>query len=105
MEELTGVIQPIRAWEEIGVLRTESEQGTEKGEASLFREVFQNAVDQVRITQEDVENKQYLLASGQLDDAHTLPIAQTKATLSVELLVSLRNKALEAYNDLMKMSV
>ena len=69
---------------------------------SLFQNILENAVEQVRITQ---ENKKYLLATGQLDDAHSLPIAEAKAALSVEVLVALRNKAMESYNEIMKMSV
>lgn len=53
----------------------------------------------------DVEEKQYLLSTGQLDDAHTLPIAEAKAALSVDILIGLRNKAVEAYNEFMKMNI
>ena len=65
---------------------------------SLFQNILENAV-------EHAENKKYLLATGQLDDAHSLPIAEAKAALSVEVLVALRNKAMESYNEIMKMSV
>ena len=62
-------------------------------------------VDQVQVTQKEVEENQYLLATGQLDDAHSLPIAEAKAALSVDILISLRNKAMESYNEIMRMSV
>ena len=52
-----------------------------------------------------MENKQYLLSTGQLDDAHTLPIAEAKAELSLDILITLRDKAVESYNELMKMNV
>ena len=42
---------------------------------------------------------------GQTDDAHTEPIAAAKAQLSVELLVQLRNRALEAYNEIMRINL
>ena len=74
-------------------------------DGSLFKNVFKNAVDQVKEAQADVEHKQYLLSTGQLDDAHTLPIAEAKASLSVDVLITLRNKTLEAYNELIKMNV
>ena len=74
-------------------------------EASLFKDVFKNTVNQVRETQADVEYKQYLLSTGQLDDAHTLPIAEAKASLSLDVLITLRNKTLESYNELIKMNV
>ena len=74
-------------------------------EASLFKDVFKNTINQVRETQADVEYKQYLLSTGQIDDAHTLPIAEAKASLSLDVLITLRNKTLESYNELIKMNV
>ena len=73
--------------------------------AQLFKDVFTNAIQNVTETQADVENKQYLLATGQLDDAHSLPIAEAKAAISLDLMISLRNKALESYNELIKMNL
>lgn len=73
--------------------------------SSLFKNVLRTAVENVRSSQIDVENKQYLLATGQLEDAHSLPIAEAKAQISLELLISLRNKAMEGYNELLKMNI
>ena len=77
----------------------------ETGESSMFRSIFENAVNDVKTTQADLEDKQYLLATGQIDDAHTVPIAAAQAQLSIDLLVQLRNKALDAYNELMRISL
>ena len=74
-------------------------------DASLFKSVFKNALDQVKETQADVENKQYLLMTGQLDDAHTLPIAEAKAGIALDVLITLRNKTIESYNELIKINV
>lgn len=102
----TQFITPIKPWESIGVSNTKQAEVQENiSEAPLFADVFQNVLDQVYTTQRDVENKQYLLSTGQLDDVHSLPIAEAKAALSVDILISLRNKALESYNELMKISV
>lgn len=70
-----------------------------------FQEVFNQAIEDVKATQTEVEEDQYLLATGQLEDPHTLPIAQSKAQISLDLLISLRNKAVESYNELLKMSL
>lgn len=98
-------ITPIKAWEPIENITSSKEEKNINQEASIFKDVFNNVVGQVYSTQADVEQKQYLLATGQLDDAHTLPIAEAKAALSVEVMISLRNKTMEAYNELIKMSV
>lgn len=107
MIEQVAFITPMKLWETIGETQ-QSEPGQKPGGqqgTSLFADVFRTTVQNVYDTQAAVEEKQYLLATGQLDDAHSLPIAQAKAAISLETLISLRNKALESYNELLKMNV
>lgn len=108
----TEFITPMSGWGNIGDIGNiggaaegRSHGVRSNGQASLFSDIFKNTVNQVRETQADVELKQYLLATGQIDDAHTLPIAEEKAGLAVDILITLRNKTLEAYNDLIKISI
>lgn len=106
--EGAGFITPMQLWSlgNVGGGLDEAQSvAAANPEASLFKNIFKNAINQVKETAADVENKQYLLATGQLDDAHTLPIAEAKAGLSVDVLITLRNKTLEAYNELIKMNV
>ena len=105
--EGASFIVPMQPWETIGNLNMNGSQESAavNEEASLFKDIFKNALNQVKETQADVEYKQYLLSTGQLDDAHTLPIAEAKASLSVDVLIALRNKTVESYNELIKMSV
>ena len=99
IEQVNGFITPMKGWDAVEK-NDKKLTGTENGTKSVFQTV-QNVYD----TQKDVEQKQYLLATGQLEDAHSLPIAQAKAELSLEVMISLRNKAMEAYNEILKMSV
>ncbi len=104
--EGAGFITPMQLWSiGSGELNEAQNAAAVGADGSLFKNVFKNAVDQVKEAQADVEHKQYLLSTGQLDDAHTLPIAEAKASLSVDVLITLRNKTLEAYNELIKMNV
>lgn len=105
----SAFITPMKQWKSNGVqslssstLGTNSIQGTGK---LPFSDVFRNAADQVKSTQAEVENQQYLLATGQLDDPHTLPIAESKAQISLDLMISLRNKAMESYKELTQMQI
>ncbi len=104
MEINNQFITPMKPWDlsETGKLRNQKPQESEG--AALFKDVFDSAVNNVKVTQTDVENKQYLLATGQLEDAHSLPIAESKAAISLSMMVTLRNKALTAYNELIKMN-
>ena len=70
-----------------------------------FSEIFRSAIDNVRETENEKNQLEYLLATGQLDNPAELTIASTKAATAVELLVQLRNKALDSYSELMRMSL
>jgi flagellar hook-basal body complex protein FliE len=45
------------------------------------------------------------LASGKTGNIHETMLAATQAELSFNLMVQVRNKALEAYNEIMRMPV
>lgn len=71
----------------------------------MFESVFQSAIDNVKQTDADVVEAEYLMATGQLDNPAVLSIAETKSTIAVEMLVQLRNKALDAYSELTRISL
>ena len=100
--EFITPIQPLKFG--VGGITASKSSVIEEGTA-LFKDVFSDAIQNLKDTQKNLEDKQYLLATGQIDDAHTVPIAAAEAQLSVDLLVQLRNKAVEAYNELMRISL
>ena len=100
--EFITPIQPLKFG--VGGITASKSSVIEEGTA-LFKDVFSDAIQNVKDTQKNLEDKQYLLATGQIDDAHTVPLAAAEAQLSVDLLVQLRNKAVEAYNELMRISL
>lgn len=72
---------------------------------SDFRDVFTEAVNNVRVTDAELAHEQYKFATGQSEDTHSLSIAATKAQISVELLTAIRDKSLESYNELIKTGI
>ncbi|MDY6308282.1 MAG: flagellar hook-basal body complex protein FliE [Oribacterium sp.] len=106
LPETSQFITPMKSWSISDIAeRAINPKNTESEGAVLFKDVFQQAVNNVESTQQDVENKQYLLATGQLEDTHSLPIAEAKAAVSLDLLITLRNKSLEAYQQLIQMQI
>ena len=75
----------------------------QNGEA-IFRDVLESAVKNIVETDNEVNKQQYLLATGQTDDVHNLTIAATKAQLSVDYMVQLRNRAMESYSEIMRIN-
>lgn len=97
-------IQPLQSIQSLADLN-KSSSVTETKSTLPFQDLFQDAVNNVKSTDSNLDQELYKLATGQTDDLHNLTIASQKATLSVQLLVQLRNKALDAYNEVMRMNV
>lgn len=76
-----------------------------EGTGGLFTDVFKSAIQNVRDTDAEKTQAEYLLATGQLDNPAEMMIAMTKAHSSVDLLVQLRNKALDAYSEITRISI
>ena len=70
-----------------------------------FGAVFQSAIDNVRETDAQKVETDYLLATGQLDNPAESTIAGAKYEMAVELLAQLRNRALDAYSELTRISL
>ena len=98
-----GTIQPI--WDSFPLSLGESDQSVSGREnLPVFADIFQNAIDTVKQTDAEKNQAEYLLATGQLDNPAVLSIASTQAQLSIELLIQLSNKALDAYSEITRMS-
>ena len=86
------------------------EAGTKTGTASGaagdgFGEMVTKALDNVNAQQTKADGLAQQAAVGQLQDPHEYMIAATEASLSTELTVAIRNKAVEAFNDIMRMNI
>lgn len=79
--------------------------GTAVSAENPFQSLFQDAVENVKKTEADLNTEIYKVTTGQTDDLHNAVIASTKASLSIELLVQLRNQALNAYKEIMNTGV
>ena len=98
------MIQAIEKLNPVGSLLKEEKTGSTNG-ANPFESIFRSAVEQVKQTDAEKNQAEYLLATGQLDNPAELMTALTKNELSVSLLVQLRNKALDAYSELARISI
>ncbi|MCI8477817.1 MAG: flagellar hook-basal body complex protein FliE [Oscillospiraceae bacterium] len=96
IEGLKG-IQPIAAGEE----NVRIAEGT----GDMFSAIFRNAIQNVKETDAEKTQAEYLLSTGQLDNPSSMMIALSKYQTSVDLLVQLRNKAQDAYSELMRINL
>ena len=66
---------------------------------------FQKGLDAVSGSISAADTASGQVATGTATDLHQMTIAATKAQLGVEMTVALRDKAVEAYQEIMRMSV
>jgi flagellar hook-basal body complex protein FliE len=78
---------------------------TGAGSSNRFDDVVAKALDSVQGVQDKADALGVKAATGDLTDVHDYMIAATQAQLTTELTVAVRNKAVEAFNDIMRMPV
>lgn len=72
---------------------------------TLFASVFQSAIENVRQTNAQQVDLEYQLATGQIDNPAEVTLAASKASTAALLLMEMRNKAVDTYNEIMRISL
>lgn len=70
-----------------------------------FSQYLSEAIHRLNTLQVDAEVKTNLLLTGDIEDFHTPIIALEKASLAMGLATTLRNRVLEAYQEIMRMQI
>jgi len=76
-----------------------------KDEDKQFSSLLKNALDKVNELQIQSEEYKQLLATGEVDSIHDVTIAAEKASVALQLTLSIRNKVVEAYQEIMRMQI
>ena len=92
-------------WESFPVRETEAPRQARAAEGSVFKDVLDSVVDNLRESEDNVAKTEYLLSTGQLDNPAQLSMALYKAEVSMQLFVQLREKALSAYSELSRINL
>lgn len=80
-----------------------AEQKPQSG--TSFSEHLQQGISEVNAKQVSADKMSMELATGKSGNIHETMIATTQAELAFNLMVQVRNKALEAYSEVMRMPV
>ncbi len=75
------------------------------GEGPRFADVLQNAIEKVNGDQLQANQAMQDFASGKETSLHGTLLALEKADLSFRMMMQVRNKLLDAYNEIMRTSV
>lgn len=78
-------------------------QNTAAASIDAFSQYLGEVLDQLNQKQVDAEKLGEKLAAGEVQDLHQVMIAAQEASLSLSLAVQVRNKVIEAYQEIMRM--
>lgn len=85
--------------------KIETDQESTQKIADSFGQMFHQAINDVQTLQADSAEKTKKLLTGEISDLHTMMIAGEKASISLQFVIQVRNKAVEAYQEIMRMQV
>lgn len=88
-----------------GVGSTTGTQAAGSTHGAEFGNMVLDGIDRLEATQDKSDKLAVQAATGDLDSIHDYTIAATEASVTAQLTVAVRNRALEAFNEIMRMPV
>ena len=98
-------IAPIPAFNPIPAVTGTAPTAAPKATGTSFGDAVSGALENLSDAHQQVDKLAVEAATGDLTAIHDFTIAATEAQLLTELTVEVRNKAIEAFNDIMRMQV
>ncbi|WP_025270277.1 flagellar hook-basal body complex protein FliE [Hippea sp. KM1] len=83
----------------------ESKPKKEKIEGDSFADILKKSLDEVNKLQNKADESIKDIAAGKMENIQDAVMAIEKADVSLKLLTEIRNKAIEAYKEIMRMQV
>ena len=96
---------PIGALTQIATPSVTGMKPTAGTDGAGFGEAMGKAIDSLNGAQANADKLAVTAATGDLNDVHDYMIAATEASIATELTVAVRNKAVEAFNEVMRMQI
>jgi flagellar hook-basal body complex protein FliE len=84
---------------------TTNEPAAAPSEGSGFGKALLDQIDKLAASQNDAAEQTQALATGQAQDVTSVVMAVEKASLELQLATQIRNKGVEAYQELFRMAV
>ena len=79
--------------------------GTTSAGGSDFASILSSSLDQLQATQSNADQLATQAATGDLQDVHDYMIASNEASLATQMVVTIKNQAVSAFNEIMRMPV
>jgi flagellar hook-basal body complex protein FliE len=99
-----GILGQINPNLQVSEIRKPVSPGAEKN-GTGFGEILKDAISTVNELQKKSDQEVQKLMAGESQDLHTTVIAMQKADLSFQMMMQVRNKIVQAYQEIMRTQV
>nr|WP_269438345.1 flagellar hook-basal body complex protein FliE [Phosphitispora fastidiosa] len=96
-------VDVLQAGRKLGELSQAQNNDNDKGMG--FADMLQNSINEINSLQQQSADLKNTLVTGELNELHQVMIAAEKSSLSFQLTLQIRNKVVEAYQEIMRMQV
>ncbi len=98
-------MQIVRIGPGIGTTVRPSTHTQDQTDWSGFGDLLKDSIERVRALEREADLQATRLVAGDVEDLHEVSLASEKARIAMELAIQVRNKAIEAYQEIMRMQV
>ncbi|MFS0561212.1 flagellar hook-basal body complex protein FliE [Terribacillus sp. 179-K 1B1 HS] len=84
---------------------TAVKQSTPAQAQASFTDSLKSAIESLNETQQESDKMTEALAAGKVDNLHDVMIASQKASVAMDAAVQVQKKAIDAYTEMMRMSM
>jgi len=98
-------VSPISPFIPAYLQKPAASQDVSEGTASDFGQMLRQALDNVHRLQQNADLAAKKLVLGEAEDVHQVMIAMEQARLAMQLTVQVRNKLVEAYQEISRMQI
>jgi len=88
-----------------GIDSTAAVNGTGAAGGDAFSSILASSFDQLAATQANADGLAAQAATGDLKDVHDYMIARNEASLATEMVVGIKNAAVSAFTEIMRMPI
>lgn len=105
MPNINEIRSPLQIQSTISATQKRPQENTKVEGQKSFKEILFDALNHVNKLQEESASATVKLAKGEIENLHDVMIAGQKASIALSATIEVRNKVIEAYQEIMRMQV
>lgn len=106
MSNVSLNLHPLQKYQQAnGPVKTDENKQASQTQSKSFGEMLSESIQEANQVQANADTQMAGFLSGESNGLHKTMLALEKADISMRLMVQVRNKAVEAYREIMRMQV